>query len=58
MGLSNTAGTLPGITGVSVSGLILDRTGSWALVLGVAAAVYVVGLLFYLAFASGERIFD
>lgn len=58
MGLSNTAGTLPGVIGVYASGLILAWTGSWALVFQVAAAVNVVGLLFYLAFASGERLFD
>ncbi len=58
MGISNTAGTIPGIVGVTVSGLILDLTGSWALVFGVAAGVYLVGLVVWLLFATGERIFD
>jgi ACS family sodium-dependent inorganic phosphate cotransporter len=58
MGLSNTAGTVPGVIGVTVSGWILQVTGSWALVFQVAAGVYVVGLLFYLAFASSKRLFD
>ncbi len=58
MGLSNTAGTLPGIIGVFVSGLILQWTGSWILVFQVAAALNIVGLVFYLIFASTEKQFD
>ncbi|NKB35624.1 MAG: MFS transporter [Gammaproteobacteria bacterium] len=58
MGLSNTAGTIPGIIGVYVSGLILSWTDSWTLVFQVAAAVYLFGLVFYLVFASGKRLFD
>jgi ACS family sodium-dependent inorganic phosphate cotransporter len=58
MGLTNTAGTIPGVIGVYASGLILEWTGSWALVFQVAAGITLFGLLFYLAFASGKRIFD
>jgi ACS family sodium-dependent inorganic phosphate cotransporter len=58
MGLSNTAATVPGIVGVYVSGLILDATGSWALVFQTAAGVFVFGLLFYLTFASSKKLFD
>ena len=58
MGLSNTAGTIPGIIGVYVSGMILGLTGSWTLVFQLAALVYLLGLVFYLMFASGERLFD
>ncbi|MGE0621094.1 MAG: ACS family MFS transporter [Pseudomonadales bacterium] len=58
MGLSNTAATIPGIVGVYVSGLILDVTGSWVMVFQTAAAVYVVGLVFYLLFASSKKLFD
>jgi ACS family sodium-dependent inorganic phosphate cotransporter len=58
MGLSNTAGTLPGVIGVAVTGYILEATGSWALVLGIAAGLYVVGGLAWLCFATGERLFD
>ena len=58
MGLSNTAGTLPGIFGVLISGWIVQTTGSWVLVFQLAAAVNVVGLLFFLAFAKGEKGFD
>ncbi len=58
MGLSNTAGTIPGIIGVYVSGLILEITGSWALVFQTAAGVLIFGLVFYLIFASAEKRFD
>jgi ACS family sodium-dependent inorganic phosphate cotransporter len=58
MGLSNTAATIPGIVGVTVSGVILQETGSWALVFQVAAGIYVFGLLFYLLFASARREFE
>lgn len=58
MGLSNTAGTLPGIVGVLISGWIVQTTGSWVLVFQLAAAVKIFGLLFFLAFAKGEQEFD
>ena len=58
MGITNTAGTIPGIIGVLVSGWILDVTGSWALVFQMAAAVAAFGLVFYLVFGSGERQFE
>ncbi|MGA9573017.1 MAG: MFS transporter, partial [Lysobacterales bacterium] len=58
MGITNTVATIPGIIGVYVSGLILEWTGSWALVFQVTAGVTLFGLLFYLIFASGKKIFD
>ena len=58
MGITNTAGTIPGIIGVYVSGLILQSTGSWALVFQLSAAVTIFGLIFFLIFASGRRILD
>jgi ACS family sodium-dependent inorganic phosphate cotransporter len=58
MGLSNTFATIPGIVGVYVSGLILERTGSWAMLFGVAAGVTIFGMLFYLVFGSSKRLFE
>jgi ACS family sodium-dependent inorganic phosphate cotransporter len=58
MGITNTAGTIPGIVGVSITGLILQYTGSWALVFQVTAGVTLFGMVFYLLFASGEKQFD
>ncbi len=58
MGITNTAGTIPGIIGVYVTGLILDATNSWALVFQVTAGVTLFGMVFYAIFASGEKQFD
>ncbi|MEE2782778.1 MAG: ACS family MFS transporter [Pseudomonadota bacterium] len=58
MGITNTAGTIPGIIGVYVSGMILDATGSWAMVFQVTSAVTFFGMFFYLFFASGEKQFE
>jgi len=58
MGITNTAGTIPGIIGVYISGLILEATGSWALVFQVAAGVTLFGLLFFVLFSSGKRLFE
>jgi ACS family sodium-dependent inorganic phosphate cotransporter len=58
MGLSNTAGTLPGVIGVTLSGWLVDVTGSWSMVFYVAAGVKIFGLVAFLAFAKGEKLFD
>ncbi|MCZ6527047.1 MAG: MFS transporter, partial [Gammaproteobacteria bacterium] len=58
MGLSNTAGTIPGIIGIYISGLILSWSNSWTLVFQTAAVIYLFGLVFYLKFASGKRMFE
>ena len=58
LGFSNTAGTIPGIIGVTLTGLILDATGSWNLVFLISAGIYVFGALVWLLFATGERVFD
>lgn len=58
MGLTNTAGTIPGIIGVFISGLILEWTGSWVLVFQVAAAINIFGLVFYLIFARTDPEFE
>jgi len=58
MGLSNTAGTIPGVIGVTFSGWLVDVTGSWSIVFLVAAGIKVFGLAFFLVFAKGEKQFD
>lgn len=58
MGITNTAGTIPGVLGVMISGWILQETNSWTLVFQVAGGVTLFGLLFYWAFGSGERQID
>lgn len=57
-GISNTAGTIPGIVGVAVTGWLVERTGSYTAPFLLTAAVAVVGALVFLAFGSGERQVD
>jgi ACS family sodium-dependent inorganic phosphate cotransporter len=54
-GLSNTAGTLPGIFGVYITGWLIDRTGSYNAPFFLTAAVGIGGAIVYLLFASGVR---
>ncbi len=58
MGITNTAGTIPGIFGVAITGYILESTGSWDMVWGVTAGVTLIGMVVYLLLASGEKQFD
>lgn len=58
MGITNTAGTIPGIIGVYVSGLILEFTNSWVIVFQVAAGITVFGLAVFLRYSRGEKLFD
>jgi MFS transporter, ACS family, solute carrier family 17 (sodium-dependent inorganic phosphate cotransporter), other len=55
MGISNTFATIPGIIGVAAAGLIVQTTKSFSAVFYLIAAVYAVGMFFYLRWASGEQ---
>jgi len=55
MGVSNTFATIPGIVGVAAAGFIVRATGSFTAVFYMIAIVYAVGLVAYLAWASGEQ---
>jgi ACS family sodium-dependent inorganic phosphate cotransporter len=54
-GLSNTAGTIPGIAGVYITGWLIDRTGSYNAPFFLTAAVALIGAVVYLVYASGVR---
>lgn len=56
LGLSNTAGALPGVLGVTAAGYLLDITGSWAHALFYPTAIcQLFGLLIYTVFGSSQR---
>lgn len=56
LGITNTAGALPGVLGVTAAGYLLDATSSWALALFYpAAACQLFGAIMYTIFASSER---
>jgi ACS family sodium-dependent inorganic phosphate cotransporter len=54
-GLANTAGTMPGIIGVYITGWLIDRTHSYNAPFFLTAAVGLAGAIVYFVFASGER---
>ncbi|XP_064597743.1 sialin-like [Liolophura sinensis] len=58
MGISNTFGTIPGIVGPFVAGVITNTGQSrqeWDMVFFISASVSTVGLLVYTLFGSGEE---
>lgn len=57
MGVTNTAGTLPGIIGVAVSGWLLDTTGSYVSVFMLAAGITSVGALIWIVFQKSSPIY-
>ncbi|KAG1674434.1 hypothetical protein FOA52_012962 [Chlamydomonas sp. UWO 241] len=64
MGISNTAGTLSGVIGVAVTGIILDWRGGadnisgWYSAHAVAATLLILAMIVFNLFARGERLFD
>ena len=58
MGVTNTAGTLPGIIGVAVAGWMLDTTGSYASVFLLAAGITSVGALVWIVFSKSTPIIE
>ncbi len=57
-GLTNTAGTLPGIIGVAVTGVIVDMTGGFSAAFQLAAIINVLGTLVWLFWSTSDRIID
>eukprot|EP00892_Ulva_mutabilis_P012793 jgi/Ulvmu1/9887/UM057_0043.1 len=59
LGISNTAGALPGVLGVTLAGILLDQTNNWATAVFLPiAAVQLFGTLIYSIFGSSERRLD
>lgn len=55
-GMSNTIATVPGIVGVYITGVLVERTGNYASPLYLTAGVSITGMLVYLACGSGRRL--
>ncbi len=55
-GISNTFATIPGIIGVVLTGYLVDVTGTFASAFYLTAGMYVVGLIVWQLFSTGERI--
>ena len=58
MGITNTAGTIPGIIGVYITGWLVDATGTYAAAFALCAAVNIFGAVVWLFFATAERVID
>jgi MFS transporter, ACS family, solute carrier family 17 (sodium-dependent inorganic phosphate cotransporter), other len=58
LGISNTAGTLPGVIGVVVTGWLLDLTHSYSTPFVLAAAICAIGIVVWWLFATSELLFD
>ena len=56
-GLSNTFGCFSGIAGVSVAGFVVEKTGSFASIFLMTAALNVFGAVVWNMFATAERQF-
>ena len=55
LGISNTAGAIPGILGVWSAGFLFDRTGNWATSLFYPiVAAQLIGLIVYTLFANSD----
>ncbi len=58
MGITNTAGTVPGIIGVAITGWLVDLTGDYGSAFVLCAAVNITGAIVWLFFATAERVID
>lgn len=57
-GFTNTAGTLPGVIGVVITGWLIDMTGSFSSAFQLAAAVNVVGAIIWAIWSTGKKVID
>jgi ACS family sodium-dependent inorganic phosphate cotransporter len=56
--ITNSAGTLPGVFGVALTGVLLDLTGSYDATFWVAAGILVFGAIVWLLFGTGKKLID
>lgn len=57
-GITNTAGTLPGIVGVAAAGWLVQTTGSYTSVFVTAAVISVIGAIVWVTWGTGRRLID
>lgn len=57
VGITNTAGTIPGIVGIAFTGWVLDVTGSYESVFVVAATVTSFGALIWILFSRSKPMY-
>ena len=55
-GVVNTAGTLPGIIGVAITGWLVDATGTYAAAFTLTAIIGALGTVVFLLFGTGKEV--
>ena len=58
LGITNTAGTIPGIIGVFITGYLVEKTGSFDVAFALASGIFLFGAVVFLLFATGKKLFD
>lgn len=58
MGITNTAGTVPGIFAVAITGWLVDISGAYHMAFALTAAVNMFGLAVWLLFGTARRVLD
>lgn len=58
MGLTNTAGTIPGVIGVALTGWLVDVTGTYTSAFALAAGVNIFGAVVWLMFGTARKVID
>ena len=58
MGITNTAGTIPGIIGVIITGWLVDTTGTYSSAFALCAGINLFGAIVWFFFASAKRVID
>ena len=58
MGISNTAGTVPGIIGIAITGWLVDITGTYTAAFALAAGINIFGAIVWLLFGTARRVVD
>ncbi len=55
-GILNTFGSLPGIIGVALTGILVQSTGSYDQALGVSGVMAIIGGIVFLLFGTGKKL--
>ncbi len=58
MGITNTAGTLPGVIGVAITGWMVEATGTYDAAFLLAAGVNLFGAVVWLFFGTARKVID
>jgi ACS family sodium-dependent inorganic phosphate cotransporter len=58
MGITNTAGTVPGIVGIAITGWMVDVSGTYTSAFALAAGINIFGACVWLLFGTAKRVID